>query len=122
MVPQLDRLSSFIQPHPATRRMHMTAASSSPFTCRTARCGRNNVSASCTPNKNGLMISADGYTQHALAERRRAAVNRVVILAEIQELLFLLERDGDVRTWLAAKLHAAKAEGNHSTCQFLGQS
>ena len=71
---------------------------------------------------NGLMISVGGYTQHALAECRRALVNRVVILAEIQELLFLLERDGDVRTWLAAKLHAAKAEGNPFYLPIPGQS
>jgi hypothetical protein len=55
----------------------------------------------------GLLISASGYSDAAVAECERALTQRVIILAELQELLLLLERQGDLAVWLKAKLRAA---------------
>ncbi|HUZ54042.1 MAG TPA: restriction endonuclease [Streptosporangiaceae bacterium] len=60
----------------------------------------------------GLMISASGYTDPAVEECRRSLTRLVMILAETNELLLLLERSGDLSAWLKAKLRAATVDRN----------
>lgn len=45
----------------------------------------------------GLFISASGFAQPALNECERALAQRVFVLAELNELILLLERGGDLR-------------------------
>ena len=53
------------------------------------------------------LISASGFSNPAIAECERMLTQRVIILAELRELLLLLERNGDLAAWLKAKLRAA---------------
>jgi restriction system protein len=56
----------------------------------------------------GLFVSASAYTTPAVEECERALAHRVIVLAEVNELLMLLERsDASVSDWLRAKIMAA---------------
>ncbi|GAA4507051.1 restriction endonuclease [Actinoallomurus oryzae] len=58
----------------------------------------------------GLYISASGYTHGAISQCVEALASKVVVLAEIHELLFLLEQQGNIADWLAAKARAAAVD------------
>jgi restriction system protein len=55
----------------------------------------------------GVLISASGFTGPAIEECERALTQRVIVLGELRELVLLLERDGDVASWLRRKVQAA---------------
>ena len=61
---------------------------------------------------NGLIISASSYTDAAVDECRRALSQRIIILAEVQELLLLLERNDRIDNWLRSKVLAATVDRN----------
>jgi hypothetical protein len=59
----------------------------------------------------GLIVSASGFTGPAVEECQRALAQRVIILAEVQELLLLMEEpDASLGAWLQAKLIAATVD------------
>lgn len=58
----------------------------------------------------GLFISTLGYTPAAIKQCTDALGTKVVVLAEMPELLFLLEQDGNLADWLRAKTRAAKID------------
>jgi restriction system protein len=59
----------------------------------------------------GLIVSASGFTQPAIDECQRALTQRVIVLAEVQELLLLLEEpDASLAAWLREKAHAATVD------------
>jgi hypothetical protein len=55
----------------------------------------------------GLIIATNGFTTPAVSECRRALRNRVIVLAELRELILVLEQDDDVASWLRTKTRAA---------------
>jgi hypothetical protein len=55
----------------------------------------------------GVLISASGFTEPAIKECERALTQRVIVLGELRELVLLLERNGDVASWLRKKVQAA---------------
>lgn len=56
----------------------------------------------------GLFISYTDYTHPAIAQCREAlSQGRVVVLATLQEVVSLLDRDGDLKGWLKSKVNAA---------------
>lgn len=56
----------------------------------------------------GLFISYTDFTDAAIAQCRDAiAQGRVVILSTLEEIVTLLNRDGDMKTWLKGKAEAA---------------
>lgn len=56
----------------------------------------------------GLFISYTDFTDPAIAQCREALVRgAVVVLSTLEEIVSLLNADGDVRIWLKAKLNAA---------------
>ncbi|MFE0257525.1 restriction endonuclease [Streptomyces sp. NPDC059010] len=57
-----------------------------------------------------LFISASGFTGPAIEESERALNQRVIVLAELRELVLLLERQGDVVAWLREKVRFAQLE------------
>ncbi len=63
----------------------------------------------------GLIISASKFTQPAIEECVRASSKMVIVLAELYELILLLEREGDVANWLRAKAHVSKVQQNPFT-------
>ncbi|MDX2087843.1 MAG: restriction endonuclease [Kofleriaceae bacterium] len=60
----------------------------------------------------GIFISASGYTDAAIATSRVALHQKAVALAELEELFFLLDGDGDLETLLRAKMTAAIVDRN----------
>jgi restriction system protein len=63
------------------------------------------------PGVHGLIVSASGFSTSAIEECTRALTERVLILAEVNELVMLLEDPGaSVRSWLGAKLLAARVD------------
>jgi restriction endonuclease Mrr len=60
----------------------------------------------------GLFISASEYTPAAIEDSRAALVQKVCVLADLHELVALLERDGDLKDLLQAKIVAAQADKN----------
>jgi restriction endonuclease Mrr len=63
------------------------------------------------PGVHGLYVSASRFTKPAIEECERALAHRVIMLAEIHELLMLLEEpNSNVASWLKAKLFAASVD------------
>lgn len=61
----------------------------------------------------GLFVSHTPFTAPAVAECRNAlAGGAVVVLATLQEIVSLLESDGDLQTWLKRKVDAAIVDKN----------
>jgi restriction system protein len=59
----------------------------------------------------GLFVSASGFTQPAIDDAERMLTDRVMVLAELHELLMLLEDPAaSLSGWLRAKIHAAKVD------------
>lgn len=60
----------------------------------------------------GIIISASGFTDAAVATTRDALAKAVVVLCELHEIVLLLEGDGDPADWLRSKVTAAIADKN----------
>jgi hypothetical protein len=61
----------------------------------------------------GLFVSYTAFTAPAIAECRNAlAGGAVIVLATLQEIVDLLERDGDLQSWLKRKVDAAIVDKN----------
>lgn len=59
----------------------------------------------------GLFVSASRYTKPAIDACERMLSQRVIVLAEVSEILWLLENpDASLKDWLQAKIIAAKVE------------
>jgi hypothetical protein len=59
----------------------------------------------------GLIVSASGFAAPAVEECKRALTQRVIMLAEVHELLMLFEEpDASLKKWLDAKLLAATVD------------
>ena len=58
----------------------------------------------------GLFISASGYTEAAINDHVTALVQKVVMLADLHELVMLLERQEDIANWLREKVRFAAVE------------
>lgn len=56
----------------------------------------------------GLFISYTDFTEPAIAQCRDAMIRgSVVVLSKLEEIVSLLNAEGDLKKWLKAKLHAA---------------
>lgn len=63
------------------------------------------------PGVHGLIVSASGFTTPAIEECTRALSHRAFMLAELNELVMLLEDPtASIRSWLEAKLLAARVD------------
>lgn len=63
------------------------------------------------PGVHGLIVSATGFTTPAIDECTRALTLRAFMLAELNELVMLLEDPtASIRSWLEAKLLAARVD------------
>ena len=63
------------------------------------------------PGVHGLIVSASQFSTPAIEECTRALTARVLMLAEVNELVMLLEDPtASVRSWLGAKLLAARVD------------
>ena len=60
----------------------------------------------------GLFISASGYAPAAVSDTKDALAQKVCVLAELEEIVFLLERDGDLKELLQTKIVAAQVDKN----------
>ena len=59
----------------------------------------------------GLFVSSSPYTEAAIAECKTALSQRVIVLAELNEILMLLEdTEADLSEWLRAKVMAASVD------------
>lgn len=59
----------------------------------------------------GLFVSSSPYTEPAISECKTALSQRVIVLAEIDEIVMLLEDpEADLAEWLRAKVTAASVE------------
>ena len=58
----------------------------------------------------GLFISTSGYTEAAISDHVTALVQKVVMLADLHELVMLLERQDDIANWLREKVRFAAVE------------
>ena len=60
----------------------------------------------------GLFISASGYTPAAIADTKNALTQKVCVLMDIEEIVALLEREGELQALLQRKVVAAEADRN----------
>jgi len=60
----------------------------------------------------GLFISASGYAPAAIKDTKDALAQKVCVLADLQEIVVLLERVGDLKDLLQTKIVAAQVEKN----------
>ena len=60
----------------------------------------------------GLFISASGYTPAAIAETKSALTQKVCVLMELEEIVALLDRDGELQALLQRKVIAAEVDRN----------
>jgi restriction system protein len=60
----------------------------------------------------GIFISASGYTEPAIQTAREFLQHKVVILADLQEIVRLLEQQGDLDLLFVKKLNAAQIHKN----------
>jgi len=60
----------------------------------------------------GLIVSASEFADTAVQQCRHALTQRVIVLAELREIVMLLERHGNFATWLQAKARAAAVDRN----------
>jgi restriction system protein len=61
----------------------------------------------------GLFISYSEFTESAITTSRDAlAGGAVIVLAKLQEIVELLDREGDIKQWLKTKVTAAIADKN----------
>ncbi len=56
---------------------------------------------------NGIFIAQPGYTKAAVATCRESLRDKLIILCELQEIVFLLEQEKPLKEFLKAKIHAA---------------
>jgi restriction system protein len=59
---------------------------------------------------NGIFISASGFTDAAITHTKLALTKMVSLLCDLEEIVLLLERGGDVRAYFREKVQAAIAE------------
>lgn len=64
------------------------------------------------PDTRGLFFSSSGYTEAAIAACRDVLRERLMVLAELNELIFLLEGDRALEDWVGAKAALVVAERN----------
>lgn len=60
----------------------------------------------------GLFISASEYSPAAIEDSKAALAHKVCVLVDLQEIVVLLERDGDLKDLLQSKIVAAQADKN----------
>lgn len=58
----------------------------------------------------GIIISASNYTEPAITVCRDALHSKVVVLCKLEEIVLLLEKEMDLRTFLKSKINAAKMD------------
>jgi restriction endonuclease Mrr len=60
----------------------------------------------------GLFISASGYTPAAITDTKSALTQKVCVLMDLEEIVALLEREGELQALLQRKVVAAEADRN----------
>ncbi len=63
-------------------------------------------------NARGIFISASDYTEPALKTCRESLSRAVFVLCRLEEIVRLLEREGDLKEWLKTKIKAAIVDKN----------
>lgn len=58
----------------------------------------------------GLIISASGFAETAIDMCRNALTQKTIVLAELREIVFLLEREHDFARWLKEKTYVASVD------------
>jgi restriction system protein len=64
------------------------------------------------PAVHGLIVSASEFADTAVQQCRHALTQRVIVLAELREIVMLLEHHSNFATWLQAKTRAAVVDRN----------
>ncbi|GLY39315.1 restriction endonuclease [Amycolatopsis sp. NBRC 101858] len=60
----------------------------------------------------GLIVSASGFADTAVEQCRNALTQKTFVLAELREIVYLLEQEGDFAEWLRTKTRAATVDRN----------
>lgn len=60
----------------------------------------------------GIFISASGYTKPAILGCKDALVGNLFVLCELEEIVSILNSEGNIRDWLDQKVIAAKVDKN----------
>ncbi len=63
-------------------------------------------------NARGIFISASDYTEPAIETCRESLRQAVIVLCKLEEIVRLLEREGDLKDWLKTKINAAIVDKN----------
>ncbi|GAA4729833.1 hypothetical protein Prum_067490 [Phytohabitans rumicis] len=64
------------------------------------------------PDARGLFVSVSGFTEPAISACRDVLSQKLMVLAELNELIFLLESDRGMGDWLERKAQMVVAERN----------
>jgi restriction system protein len=60
----------------------------------------------------GIFISSSGYTDPAIDTCKEALQHTVIVLCKLEEVIFLLENDVDLKDFLKTKIHVAIIDKN----------
>jgi hypothetical protein len=60
----------------------------------------------------GIFVSYSGYSDAAIEDAKTGLVQRVFVLTGLQEIVEILERDGDLKALFKKKINRAKSERN----------
>jgi restriction system protein len=60
----------------------------------------------------GICISYSGFSPAAIEEARNGLAQKVFVLGELQEIVQILEREGDLKEFLREKIRRAKSDRN----------
>lgn len=62
------------------------------------------------PGVHGLIVSASPFAEPAVAGCKKALGQRTIVLAELREIVLILERHGDLGEWLKQKTYRASVD------------
>ncbi len=60
----------------------------------------------------GIFISYSGFSAAAVEDAKTGLSQKVFVLCELQEIVRVLDREGDLATFFKEKIHRAKTDRN----------
>ncbi|MEO8658954.1 MAG: restriction endonuclease [Bryobacteraceae bacterium] len=60
----------------------------------------------------GIFISYSGFSSAAIEDAKAGLVQKIFVLTELQEIIQIVDSEGDLKTFFKEKIHRAKTDRN----------